>query len=121
MSIKAQALKAADIQIEAINRIVTDILSSMDDEIKIAYEAGRHVVHCSVPIHFDIPYMTNSDAQRQIYVRILRDLKKRGFNVKIIMGDPSVTFVTSWLSDEEHREIEEQMREIADHMVKPKQ
>lgn len=117
MSLKAQTLKSADIQIEAVNREVADILARMDDEIKIEYEAGKHVAHCSVPIHFSIPYMTNSDAQRHVYVRIVRDLKKRGFDVKIRLGDPTVLFVISWLSDAEHREIDEQMRELAAHTI----
>lgn len=117
MSIKAQSLKAADVQIQAINREVTDILSRMDDEIKVAYEAGKHIVNCSVPIHFSIPYMLNSDAQRNVYVRIIRDLKKRGFSVKIQLGDPTVRFIISWLSDEEFQEIDEQMRELATHTI----
>lgn len=117
MSLTAKDFINADIQVEAINREVNDILERIDFEMKIAYEAGKHMVNCSVPIHFSIPNMLNADAQREIYSRLLDSLKKRGFFVRWHTSNPNVIFQISWLSDEEHREIERKMRMLAEHQA----
>ena len=117
MSLKANILKSSDSQKKAIAKEVTSILAHLDDELKIAHEQGRHFVSASVPITFSIPYMSNTDAQRIIYYKVLTSLLDREFNVKVQLEDTSSIFHIRWLSDDEEKDIELQHSLLAKHTI----
>jgi hypothetical protein len=118
MSLKASALKENDIQKKTINKEIKSILSHIDERIKIAYDSGsREVVTISVPIHFNIPYMSNKDAQREIYYLIIKDLKKREFNVKIKLNQNNTLFYVTWNSDDDKKIIEYKNTILAEHTI----
>lgn len=120
MSLKANALKSNDAQKKAVAKEVTSILAHIDDELKTVHEQGRHGVSLTVPIVFSIPYMSNADAQRYIYYKILTSLIDRDFHVKIELLDDKSIFHITWLSDDETKEIELQNAVIAKHSRKSK-
>lgn len=118
MSLKANALKSNESQKKAIAKEVNSILAHMDDELKICHEQGRHAIIISVPITFSIPYMSNTNAQRTIYYKILNSLLERGFNVKIELKKDASLFHVTWLSDEELTDLKLQTEVLARHTKK---
>ncbi len=118
MSLKASLLKENDIQKKTLLKEVKSILAHIDERIKISYDSGsRETISISVPIHFDIPYMTNKDAQREIYYLIIKDLKKREFNVKIKLNANNTIFYVSWNTDDDKKVIEYKNTILAEHTI----
>jgi hypothetical protein len=118
MSLKASLLKENDIQKKTINKEIKSILMHIDERIKIAYDSGnREAIPISIPINFNIPYMTNADAQREIYYLIIKDLKKREFNVKIKLNENNTIFYVSWNSEDDKKIIEYKNTILAEHTI----
>lgn len=115
MSLKASVLKSNDSQRKALAKEIRSILGSIDDELKAAHERGEHSISTTVPITFSIPYMSNKDAQREIYYGILQSLKEREFNVTVHLGNDKTIFNIKWLSTEEEAEMELKHAELAKH------
>lgn len=122
MSLKASSLKSNESQKRAIMKEVTSILGQMDDEINLSRERRdpRHSIGIRVPITFDIPYMSNKDAQRNVYYKILTSLLEREFIVKIQLEENESIFHVTWLSEDDEKEIELQNALIAKHTIKVK-
>jgi hypothetical protein len=118
MSLKAGSLKSNNPQIAATTKESNQILASIDDSLKNAHEEGRHAIIYSCPINFSVPFMSNKDAQRMIYYKILTSLKERGFNVEIEIHKTETLFRVSWLSKEEIDEIEMQDDVLKKHIKK---
>lgn len=116
MSLKADVLKTNPNKLKAINKEVLGILAGIDDEIKAAYDKedkGNAIV--TLPITFSIPYMSNKNAQRAIYYKVLESLLGRGFEVDIYMAEDKTTFHIKWLSKEEEDDIGLQNNLLAKH------
>jgi peptide subunit release factor RF-3 len=61
--------------------------------------------------------MSNTDAQRIIYYKVLTSLLDREFNVKVQLEDTSSIFHIRWLSDDEEKDIELQHSLLAKHTI----
>jgi hypothetical protein len=118
MSLTADSLKNNEVQKRAVSREVKMVLAQIDDELKVAHSSGKHHAIVPAPITFSVPYMTGADSQRCIYFKILSDLIRRGFTVKINMKKDSTLFIVSWLSDDERKNLAEQNAIIAKYTVK---
>ena len=117
MSLKADILKLNPNKIKAINKEVTNILVMIDNEIKSAYDRDECRVNVSVPITITIPYMSNKNAQRVVYSKILDSLLERGFIVKISLTKDLSVFHITWLSDDEQKEIDLQNALLAKYSI----
>ncbi len=117
MSIKAEVLKLNPNKIKAIAREVSNILAQIDDEIKSAYDRDECKVNVSVPITISIPYMSNKNAQRAVYYKILESLIDRGFIVKVSLSKDQSVFHITWLSDDEQKEINLQNALLAKYSI----
>ena len=106
MSLKADVLKLNPNKLKEITKAVSSVLARIDDEIKAAYDRDECKVSVSVPITYKIPYMSNRNAQRAIYHKILESLLDRGFITKIYLTKDQSIFHITWLSDDEQKEIE---------------
>jgi hypothetical protein len=120
MALKASALKSNEAQKKAISREVSLILARLDDELKVAHEQGKSKASVSIPITFAIPYMSNKDAQRIVYYRVLTSLIDREFNVKISLEEDASIFLVSWLTDEEQEDVNIQHALLAKHTLNRK-
>jgi hypothetical protein len=118
MSLKAENLKSNESQKKSLTKEVTGILGRIDDELKVGHEQGKHCITSALPITFSIPYMSNADAQRIIYYRVLVSLLDRGFHVKANLKESSTVFVITWLSNDELQEVELQTALLAKHSNK---
>ena len=118
MSIKASTLKSNESQKKAFAKEINAILGRIDDELKVGHEQGKHRILASLPITFSIPYMSNTDAQRIIYYKVLSSLIEREFNVEIELRKNSTVFDITWLSEDEFKETELQNAVLAKHTKK---
>lgn len=118
MSLKAENLKSNESQKKSLAKEVTGILGRIDDELKVGHEQGKHQIIAALPITFSIPYMSNADAQRIIYYRVLTSLLDREFHVKVSLKDTSTLFIITWLSNDELQDIELQTALLAKHSNK---
>jgi hypothetical protein len=116
--LKATTLKSNESQKKAFSKEIKGILGQIDDELKLAHDQGKHRIYTTLPITFSIPYMSNSDAQRIIYYKVLSSLLGRGFNVSIDLKKDSTVFEITWLSNDEFTEIELQNTLLAKHSKK---
>jgi len=108
MSLRADVLKTNPNKLKAVMKEVNAILGRIDDEIKSAYDRDECKVNVSVPITFAIPYMSNKNAQRAVYYKILESLLDRGYIVKIFLANDQTVFAITWLSEDEEKDIEQQ-------------
>jgi hypothetical protein len=118
MSIKADSLKINENKKKIINKQVVEILAHIDEELKKAHEQDKNVVSVTVPITFSIPYVSNKNAQRIIYSRLLESLIDRGYDVKISLSEEQTKLIIRWLTDEEEKDIEKQNQLLAKHTIR---
>lgn len=108
MSIQAHQLLYNDIQLRAVKQYANRILHEIDADIKTAFEGGAKHISFGTPLYFEIPNMTNADAQREIYYCILRSLLDRKFTVKHELTKDKSMFHITWISDDKQKVIEAQ-------------
>ncbi len=108
MSLRADILKTNPNKLKSVMKEVSAILGRIDDEIKAAYDRDENKVSVSVPITFAIPYMSNKNAQRAVYYKLLESLMDRGFIVKIFLSNDQTVFYITWLSEDEQKDIDAQ-------------
>lgn len=113
MSLQASLLKTNPTKLKHLDSEAKAILLKIDEEINNAYKADKKSINFSVPIIFNIMYMSNKDAQRGIYYRILSSLLERQYIVKIVLTSTQSIFKISWISEEEETELNTQNMLIA--------
>jgi hypothetical protein len=116
--LNANDLKNNDAQKKLINKEVKEILSYIDEELKKAYDIGKHKIVVNLPMIFSIPNMPNKDAQRIIYYEILTSLLDRNFLVQTNLSADSTKYEITWLSESEYNELELQNLLLAKHAKK---
>jgi hypothetical protein len=109
MSITSDQLKNSDTKKRHVIKETKAILGRIDEEIKIAHEYGLHFISYMAPISFNIPFMSNKDAQRCIYSSLIKSLINRGFETQIEIKTDASIIEIKWLSAEEILEVKEQM------------
>ena len=117
MSLKADVLKTNENKMKSIMKEVNSILGHIDESIKTAYDQDKNSVVVSVPITFSIPYMSNKNAQRVVYFKILESLISRNYDVKINLETDKTYFIIKWISDEEEKDIKMQNLLLAKHTI----
>lgn len=120
MSLRAEVLKTNPNKLIAVMKEVKAILGRVDEEIKNAYDRDECKVNVSLPITFSIPYMSNKNAQRVIYCKILISLLDRGFIVNVFMSSDQTIFLIKWLSEDEEKDVEQQNALLAKHTITKK-
>ncbi len=117
MSLRADLLKTNVNKMKAVMKEVNSILGHIDESIKNAYDQDCNKVIVSVPITFSIAYMSNKNAQRIVYFKILESLISRNYDVKIFLDKDKTCFIIKWVSDEEERDIQLQNVLLAKHTI----
>ncbi len=116
--LRASDLKKSDIIKNALTKELSSIYASVDADIKVAYDQGKKYCVCSVPITYNIPFMTCADAQRYIYYHVLKSLLDREFRAEMELKKEATLFHVTWLSKEEEDEIEQQNAILAKYTKK---
>jgi hypothetical protein len=113
--LRASSLKSSAVYKAELQRMSTDLIQFVDEDIKKAYDSGKHRVSVAVPVTFAMKNMKNSDAQRIIYHALLTSLVEREFIVEIDMAQETTVFNISWVSEDEEAEIATQNHILASH------
>ncbi len=116
--LNANDLKNNESHKKIIDKEIKEILSTIDDEIKKAYNIGKHKIKFKLPVIFSIPNMSNKNAQRIIYCEVLKSLLKRNFLVETVLTVDSTDYEITWLSESEYNELEEQNQLLAKYAKK---
>ena len=117
MSLRADLLKTNAAKIKSIMKEVNNVLGLIDENIKNAYDQDLSKVVVSVPLLFSIPNMSNKNAQRVVYYKILESLINRNYDVKICLEKDRTSFIIKWISDEEEKEKQLQNLLLAKHTI----
>jgi hypothetical protein len=120
MSLRADLLKTNENKMKSVMKEVNSILGHIDESIKNAHDQDKNNAIVSVPITFAIPYMSNKNAQRIVYYKILESLISRNYDVKISLEPDKTCFVIKWISDEEEKDIRIQNLLLAKHTITKK-
>jgi hypothetical protein len=114
MSLKADVLKESNAQRLSIRKEINTLLKLIDADLKSGHDLGRYSIRVSLPILFAIPNMTNTTAQVKIYSHIMKSLEQRGFYVELDISNKDKRYLDiTWISNQEKKELEEQMNYIA--------
>lgn len=119
----ANELKRNNQQKNAINIETKRLISIFSSEITEAYNNSLLSVSISVPIHFTINGMSNSEACKAIYSELIKELVKNNYDPRIetvkdgnILND--VIFHISWLSKAELRNKKQEAELLARYSYK---
>ena len=111
MSITAKQMSQMSICSRELDSYVASLLQTIDSHLERAPKTwGRNVVTIELPDCIILGNLTKSEAQRLVYSKVLRDIDKRGFEVRILLeGCQSLLYIawTTAFSDEESRAMTE--------------
>lgn len=110
--IDAHSMKSNSNQKRQINEYVNQIIIGINKELKDARLNGSYYIITELPIIFDITHMSNSNAQRTIYSRVIELLKSKNFNVRINHTSNSCLLKITWFTQSEENEIQKQLKLI---------
>jgi hypothetical protein len=110
--IEANTLRVNSNQKRSINEFINEIVIGINKELKNARFNNVNYIITELPIVIGITNMANSDAQRVVYSKVIELLKNKGFNVKINHTPNVCRLKISWLTSEEEREVQRQLRII---------
>jgi len=116
--VDAEILKKSSEQREILRKSTTDILRSLMDDIMRAKQSYKSNLTTRLPITFQIPGLSNKDAQRIIWSNIITELNKKNYRVKINPSKDACLLQIIWISKEEESVIREQLDLIASHVDK---
>lgn len=116
--IDAEILKKSSEQRTLLRKSTTDILRSLMDDIMKAKQSYKNSTITRLPITFQVPGLSNKDAQRIIWSNIIKELNKKNYRVKINPAKDSCLIQIIWVSKEEESIIREQLDLIASHVDK---
>jgi hypothetical protein len=111
----ADLLKNSNVQKRLITNNVIDILRKINEDLHTAQRAGQHKIITEIPIVFDIPNMSNADAQRAIWSNIIEALKTKNYRIAICPAQKSCKLRITWLSEDDEQTIKYQLQILADH------
>lgn len=106
--IDANALRNSNIQKRHIKENVMEIIRNINEEVKNAHREGKHAIITKIPIVFDIPNMTNADAQRAIWANIIENLKQKNYRVWINYTEHICKLKITWISSDDELALKKQ-------------
>lgn len=86
-----------------------NILGIIDDEIKKAHSLGKHETTVSIPNILRISHLTNTEAQREIYYRIIISLLDRKFKPQLTIDEKNTYVNVKWMTETELADVKKQM------------
>jgi hypothetical protein len=113
----AYTLKSNNLQKKQIYEAGMEILKKIKEELHVAHMHGNHHIVTELPLVYDIPNMTNADAQRLIWSQIIELLQKKNYVVYINYNKSLCKLKISWLNSNDHKEIARQSRIIQNSNV----
>lgn len=101
MPIFAKDLKYNQSQLGKIGMEIKIILSSIDEEIKNAFDIGKTNIEYGLPSAFHIENLKSSDVRIRIHSNIVSDIAHRGFFVRYIIDKKKCYLQIAWETEQE--------------------
>lgn len=107
MSLRAEDLKKSTATASAYEAVVKERLRMIDTAIQSAPRAfGRNVVKVSLDANFSLPGLDPREQQRYVYSEIIQSLKKRGFEVHILLDRRGAELYVAYEISFDQREVD---------------
>lgn len=121
MAVTAKELCRSGGKGRALHAIVSDQLLLIDERLRGAATAwGRNSITVNLPIQFSCPGFGKKDSQRIIYSMIIRSLRERGFEVRILLERMRTLLYVEWVADVSPGEVAAMNRLIQEaHITAP--
>lgn len=111
----ANALRNSNVQKKHIQEIVSLLLKEINEKINIAHRDGHHYIITELQFIFDIPNMSNADAQRKIWARIINTLEMKKYRVWLKTTDNRCYLKITWFSAEDESETRTECEILESH------
>lgn len=110
--INSSNLKMGNRQKKIIKEHITEILRKINEEIINTHREGHYNITSDLPIIFDIPNMTNKDAQYSIWAGVMYNLESKGYFVKINFNIHKCVIKITWLNEKDIQHRQKQLNII---------
>jgi hypothetical protein len=122
MSVTASQLSRTGAKGKVLDKIVRDLLLIIDNKLLESEKTwGRNVVSVELPIDFGLGRLDKKTAQRIIYSSIIRNLKDRGFEVRIFLTPEKTMLYVVWDVDVSDEEIKAMNAVIRSNIIRGEQ
>lgn len=113
MSVTAQQLSKSGAKGKEIDAVVREQLLIIDDKLQRAERTwGRNILAHDLATAFNFPGLDKKDAQRIIYVAIIRSLEERGFTIRLLLEAERTVLFIEWVTDLNEGEVDAMNRLI---------
>jgi hypothetical protein len=117
MNITAEQIQKTCIHSVTLEHEILEIIKTFQNRIIEAGKYGLTGINIDIPTNFNITNMNNSTAQTIIYSRLINELEKKHFNVKIEMTKQLVRFFIRWDIQTGSDNLTQMRDNIASHLV----
>jgi len=105
--ITANKLSKLSVKVRELENVIKEHLYIIDEKMLKADKCwGRNVIAHELPTIFVIPGIDRKDSQRMVYSSILKNLQKRGFDVRILIEANRTMVYISWVCEYSQDELE---------------
>jgi hypothetical protein len=116
--ITANKLSKLSVKVRELENVIKEHLYIIDEKmLKADKNWGRNVIAHELPTIFVIPGIDRKDSQRMVYSSILKNLQKRGFNVRILIEAKKTIIYISWVCEYSYDELESMDAVIRDTRI----
>jgi len=120
MNITAEQVQKKSSGSVVLEREIKMIIQTFQSEINESARNGSTKAVIPIPTNFNIVNMNNQVAQTVIYYRLIKELKNKGFSVKIFVDDSQVSFCIRWDIPDDNVDLLQMRDVIASHMNRKK-
>ena len=118
MSITLKHLSKLSARTKELEGVIREHLQIIDDKLLHSDKTwGRNIVTHDLPTSFIYPGLDKKDAQRMIYSSIIKNLQKRGFEVKILLETERTIIYISWTCEYDTTELDTMNTIIRDNRI----
>lgn len=122
MAMTVSDLQSALAGTAALEHQLREWLQLIDNKIRDADRVfGRNVITVDLPVSFGIPGLDKKEQQRYIYCNILLSLRKRGFEVRILLNDDTTRLYIAFTISFTPEQLETMSAVIRDSLIRPAQ
>ena len=105
--ITANKLSKLSVKVRELENVIKEHLYIIDEKMLKSDKCwGRNVIAHELPTIFVIPGIDRKDSQRMVYSSILKNLQKRGFDVRILIEANRTMIYISWICEYSQDELE---------------
>jgi hypothetical protein len=117
MNITADEVKRNCSSNQLLDIETNKLLKAIQSEILESSKNGLTQVVVPIPTNFSVPNVSNQTAQTIIYHRLIKEIEKNGFRVRLSMGEGTVTYCIEWDTKKDSKDLKNMRELIASRMI----